>query len=306
MTPNNYSHGIPAWLLEKNKSVGHIKHTKTSFLTKTFKVLSGVIQNEVYSEKFVHVKGYLQMIDARVKLVTLLFYMVLCAVTTSAFTLILLAFIVMGFIKLSGLNMKSYLKRVWLIVPLIVFVMSIPATTSFFVKGTPLFYIYQSQDMSRQLYISSIGLTMILKMAIRIGVSISFAYLLIMTTRWADITKALSVFRVPPLVITMLHMTYRYIFMLSKIASELMEARFLRMVGHTKNKSNRAFVANSMSFLFIKASYLSDELYDAMRCRGFSGEPVSLQQFRIQKIDFLWIANNIVITMVLLMGEILH
>jgi energy-coupling factor transporter transmembrane protein EcfT len=101
-------------------------------------------------------------------------------------------------------------------------------------------------------------------------------------------------------------MAYKYIFILSKIATEMMEARFLRTVGNTKNKSNRMFIANRMAFLFIKSSYLSDEIYDAMRCRGFSGEILNLNRLRIQKIDFLWILNNIIILIVLFMGELLH
>lgn len=304
---------IPNWLLDNNCYLQNKQSVKTGFLAKTLKELSSVIQNEVYSEQFVAYKGYLQVVDTRVKLLALLFYMFLGAVTNHIFTLILLIFIAAGFVKLSRLSMKHYIKRAWLILPLFIFIMSIPAATNLFVKGDACFYIYKSLHinigfikMPEDLYFTVIGIQMIVRMALRIGVSISFAYLLIMTTSWSSITKALSIFRVPSIIITILNMTYRYIFILTKIAVEMMEARLLRTVGNLKNKSNRAFVANGISFLFVRASYMSDEIYDAMRCRCFHGDTVSLQRFKMKKTDYLWIINNVIILMILLMGELIH
>jgi len=302
---------IPLWMLKGNGQYANIQK-QTNFLIKTVKELSSIMQNEILSEKFVKSKGYLQMINPLIKLLTLLVFILICSLTKSLITLILLGFITVSLAKLSALNLKDYFKRIWIILPLLVFVFSIPASTSLFSKGVPLFYIYKGLNLNiagislpTELYISFSGLIMILKMSLRIGVSVSFAYLLIMTTRWSSITHAFSVLRVPPLIVTIFNMTYRYIFILSKIAAEMMEARFLRTVGSTGGKSNRSFMASRMSILFIKANFLSDEIYNAMRCRGFCGEGVSLYKFKIGKADLLWIANNILILIVLFLGELL-
>jgi cobalt/nickel transport system permease protein len=92
---------------------------------------------------------------------------------------------------------------------------------------------------------------------------------------------------------------------LSKIAGEMIEARFLRTVGHTDNNQNRNFIAGRISFLFVKSGYLSDEIFDSMKCRGYTGESVVLKTFKIQRIDILWIINNLIIIFILGIGEIL-
>lgn len=302
---------IPSWMLNKNKLIENEK-SKTHFLRKTLSSISGVFENEIFSEKYAVSERFLQFIDSRVKLVTFLFFMIFSGLTKNMIILIFLAFIAIMNAFLSGLNLKNYFKRVWMILPLIILIFSLPAATSLLTNGTPLFYIYRSLNFSllglqlpSEIYFTLEGFGIIIKMALRIGVSISFGYLLIMTTRWNYLTKSFSILRVPAVIISILNMTYRYIFVLSQITTELIEARFLRTVGILKNTSNREFVAHNISYLFIKSSFMSEEIYNAMRCRAFTGEPVCLNTFKLGRVDFLWIMNNIVIILILLTGEIL-
>jgi cobalt/nickel transport system permease protein len=304
---------MPAWMFDKNPPGGTLdKSSSMGFLRKALVGISKVILNEIYSEKYVWNKKFLQKIDPRLKLLTVLFFMVFCGLAKNILTLILLTFVVIMYTKLSGLNMKHYFKRVWLVLPLLVFVLSVPAATNIFIKGKPLLYIYKGQDFKllfagfpKDLYFSGNGIITILKMSFRIGVSISFGYLLVMTTRWIHLTKSLSVLKIPSLVIAILGMTYRYIFVISKIAFEMFEAGYLRTVGRLKNKDSRRFIANRISFLFVKSSFLSDEIYDSMRCRGYLGETVYLNSFKLSRVDLLWTVNNIIIVCILVMGEIL-
>lgn len=310
---NNLRSGtIPAWILEKNKFTAvKSKAVSNGFLKNTLLGISKVIQNEIFSERFAKKRGFLQQIDPRIKLLTILFFMVFCGLTRNMLTLIFLAVIAFMYVKLSGLMIKDYFKRVWLILPVIVLIVSIPAATSIFFVSKPLFYLYKDLHLKiwlitlpKEIYFSFDGFLMILKMSLRIGVSFSFGYLLVMTTRWTHLTKSLAVIKIPAMVISILNMTYRYIYVLSKLAFEMMEARFLRTVGKTNNKQNRMFIANRMSFLFVKSSFLSDEIYDAMKCRGYTGEPVCLTVFKLGQADLLWIINNSIIVLILVMGEV--
>ena len=293
---------IPDWLLEKNGSDISLNGKKNkSFLTNTFKNISAVFQNEFFCERYAGNGKFLQSIDARVKFLMLLFYMIYSNITRNILTLLFLTVISIMFAKLSGLNLKMFIKRVWMYLPVIVFILSIPAASSLFIKGTPLFYIYQAD--TSELYFSINGIVAIIKMALRIGVALSFGYLLIATTRWSSLTKSFSVLKIPMLVISIINMTYRYIFVLSNIAMDMIEARFIRTVGTTDNKSNRSFISHSFAYLFVKSSYLSEEIYDAMRCRGFTGKPVALESFKLTSIDLLFIINNIVIVFIMILGE---
>jgi cobalt/nickel transport system permease protein len=307
------SKNIPPWMTEKNKAEKETsKKSSIHFLRKTIKTITNVFQNEVFDEKYARARGMLQSIDARVKLIIFLAYIIYCGLTQNIISLIFLSFIALIYAKFSRLSIKSFVVRVWLILPVIIFILSIPAATNFIISGTPLFYIYKAQQISflgvhlpSNLYFSVQGIYVIFKTAIRVGASFSFGYLLVMTTRWSSLSGALSVLRVPKLIISILNMTYRYIFLLSKISLQMFEARFLRTVGEINNKSNRDFISNRMSFLLIKASYLSDEIYSAMRCRCYTGEYSTLTPPKINKIDKLWIFNNLVIVLIVVIGEIL-
>ncbi len=268
-------------------------------MRKTLKSVSEVFQNEFYCEQFIKIKGFLQVVDPRVKFITSLLLMVYSSVTKSVLSLVFLAVIAVMFAKMSGLCLSKYVKRVWLVMPLIILILSIPAATNLFVKGTPILVL-----IPHQLYFSVNGLTAILKMALRVGVSISFGYLLIITTKWSSITKSFALLKIPTLIISIFDMTYRYLFVLSYLVKDMMEARFLRTVGDVKNKGNRRYVSHSMAFLFIKSSFLSEEIFDAMRCRGFVGQPVSLKTFKLTSIDALFIINMGLIALVLVVGEI--
>jgi cobalt ECF transporter T component CbiQ len=215
--------------------------------------------------------------------------------------------------SISEIEVKKFIRRVWLVIPLILLIMSIPAMTNIFIPGKPIFYFYRGLHLNLlffslppDFYLSAQGLLSVVKTVMRVGVSISFGYLLIVTTRWSDLVKGLSVLKVPVLVTAIFNMTYRYIYILSKISLESMEARFLRTVGDISNKKNRNFIANRMSFLFVRSHYISDEIYDSMKCRGYFGKPVSLKPLKVKAGDIIWIVNNVIIAlMIIFIGEMI-
>jgi cobalt ECF transporter T component CbiQ len=298
---------LPQWMLCSDQNhIDNSGKTKTGFLRETLSQISGVFQNEILAERFAASDGLLQRLDARVKLVSILFFMVYAGLSKKLLTLLLLASVAAMMAVLSKLHIRTYIRRVWLFLPVIILVFSVPAATSLIIRGTPLVYIYRDLnmrilfiEMPRELYFSKEGILAVLKLVTRIGVSISFGYVLIMTTRWSKLARALAILRIPKLFITILDMTYRYIFVLSRLVVEIFEARYLRTVGKVRGRDNRKFLAGGMAHLLTKSVYLSQEVYDSMICRGFTGEPVALDQFRLTRNDFVWIANSIIIAIIL-------
>lgn len=110
--------------------------------------------------------------------------------------------------------------------------------------------------------------------------------MLALTTRWSDLLKALRVFYVPRVFILILSMTYRYIFLLLSLAADMFTARRSRMVGPASAREDRHFAASSMGTLMAKSHALSEDVYAAMVSRGYTGEPKSLHQFRIEGRDW--------------------
>ena len=265
------------------------------FLRKTLAALFSVFENEFYCERFASQHGFLQSVDARVKFLTLLFFMLFSAFSHSLVSLLLLAFTGVVYAVLSGLVLRTYLRRVWLYIPLFVLILSLPAASGFYIKGTPLFWLF-GIPFTKQ------GLFSILRLALRAGDSLSMAYLLIITTRWPALLKALQSLHLPKTFCAVLGMAYRYIFVLCESAVNMMQSRFLRAMGR-RSMEDRRFFGRGAAFLFVKTSVLSDEIYDAMLCRGYCGKVVELDSLKLTGVDILFLINNTIVIFILFLGE---
>lgn len=297
---------IPEWLLEKHSDCIESRScSKTHFLRRTLKNISGIIENELYCEKYAVKDSFLQVIDPRVKLCVFLIFMVFGSAAGNLVVLTVLSAIPAVYAGLSGVPVKNFLGRIWLIVPLAVFLVSLPGASSLLIKGRPLFYLIEPGNFGIEegLYFSAGGLETAFRLMLRAGISLSFAFLLFLTTRWSKVTSGLEAMHMPSVAISILNMTYRYIFLLSEIAREMMEARYLRTLGKLKSSDNRRFMAHSAAYLFLKGHCMSEEIYEAMCCRGYTGGSAGLSDFEIGLKDFIFIFSNAVILFLLIVGE---
>ncbi|MFZ5985850.1 MAG: cobalt ECF transporter T component CbiQ [Bacillota bacterium] len=309
---NTIVKNIPDWLINNKEDItGNRRLLNLGFIRHTLLSISQVIQNDLQSERFSAVTGLMQSIDTRVRLLTMLYFMIFTALVKSTLSLLFLFFIALMLARLSGLVISSFLKRVWLFVPLVLLFFSIPAATNLFIDGKPVFYLFRGLTLNiftirlpESIYFSYEGLNAVVKMVMRTGVSLSFGYVLFMTTRWSGITKSLSILGVPGFVISILNMTYKYIFILIRVSIDLFEARFLRTIGRVDNRENRRFASGAMAYLFLKSHYISEEVYSSMICRGYSGKHDSLESFKLSVREVLWCINILVLSVILIMGEI--
>jgi len=111
------------------------------------------------------------------------------------------------------------------------------------------------------------------------------------STRWNAITSALKTFFVPNIFIVVLDITLKYIVMLGDFALNMLYALKLRSVG--KNKSKNTSISGIAGTIFIKSKEMSEEMYAAMECRGFTGEYYVYNNFRFNIADFIYIVINI-------------
>lgn len=298
--------GVPSWLLEKNPNEPvKTRSSGTDFIAKTIRHFSEVFENELYCERYARKSLLLQCLDPRVKVIVLFAFLLFSAFASSMAVLLALAVTALVYAKLSGIDMKGYVRRIWAYIPLIVFVFSIPGASSLFTKGIPLFYVLRpgAFGIRTGLYFTVPGIEMAVRLALRPGISLSFAFLLLLTTRWSHITGALSRMHLPLLIISILNMAYRYLFIMAEMANSMMEARFLRTVGRLGTRDNRRFMSRSIACLFIRSQFFSEGIYDAMVCRGFTGKPVSIDSLQINAADILFVVNNSFIFLVLIAGE---
>ena len=93
--------------------------------------------------------------------------------------------------------------------------------------------------------------------------------------------------RVPAVLVIILGMTYRYIFLLLRLASDFFEARRSRMIRPLSPPDQRRMAGAAAGVLLHKSLQLSDDVYSAMLSRGFRGEAYTIHAFQMQSRDWL-------------------
>lgn len=294
---------IPQWLFNPPEKVATLKKQRLNFLRRTITHLSKVFSNEIYLAEQASLPGLLQQIDPRAKLFTMLGFIIFSNFTSNWLVFFLLFFICLGYAKLSKLSIKCYLQRVWGYIPLFILLFSLPGVFNSFSPGVPLIVLITAKSggmVANGLYITANGVSMVSKLVIRSGISLGFAYLLIVTTPWFEISHSLSRFRILRSFVLIVDMCYRYLFLLAVLAIQMIEARFLRSIGKISHHDNRRYLGHSLALLFIKASFWSEEIYAAMRLRGYTNRFISIKKMQFSLADGVFLLNNGIIFLVLL------
>lgn len=113
----------------------------------------------------------------------------------------------------------------------------------------------------------------------------TLAALLILSTPWTHVLKALRTLGVPAVLLVILGMTHRYIFLLLQTAQAMFEARQSRLVGHLSQREHRRIMIAGAGVLLNKSFHLANEVFLAMQSRGYRGEHFILDEFRLQWCD---------------------
>lgn len=144
--------------------------------------------------------------------------------------------------------------------------------------------------------VTSQGLTSAGFLVLRVETAATLCVLLVLTTPWNHVLKALRVLRVPAVLVTILGMTYRYLFLVLQSAHDMFESRRSRMVGELTPGERRRVAASSAGVLMSKTFDLSSEVYLAMQSRGYRGDVSVLDEFQVRSFDWLMLAGFAVIT----------
>jgi cobalt ECF transporter T component CbiQ len=251
--------------------------------------LTRALGRAMVSEEVARRPGLLQSLHPRVRLIGILSLVI--AVTLSHRIGVVLALFAIAVLLglLSKVSLATLATRVWLVVLLFTGVIAIPAL--FLTPGDP---IIASPDGS--LAITRQGLTAALLLIARVETAVTLTTVLVLTTPWMRVLKALRAFYVPREVIMMLAMTHRYIFLLAETAGQMFESRQSRTVGVLDRASQRRVAARTAGVLLSKSVELSNDVFLAMQSRGFRGEANVLSGLRMRSSDFLGLAAFVLIS----------
>lgn len=176
----------------------------------------------------------------------------------------------------SSITLRTLALRVWIVVLAFTGVIAIPAL--FLTPGEPL---------SLASHITRQGLHTTTMLIARVEAAVTFTTVLVLTTPWTQLLKALRSLGVPKEVVMMLAMTYRYIFLLAETATQMFESRESRRVGVLRGRDKRRVVAQTAGVLMSKSLDLSQEVFLAMQSRGYRGDVLTVAEQRLRSRDYL-------------------
>jgi cobalt/nickel transport system permease protein len=253
-----------------------------SFLERTIDGLYAATSRAMYADTLARRGGMLQGLDPRVKLAGLLALILAAALSAKLWVIGAILAVAVSFAGLSGLPL-SLLAPVW--ISALTFTGAIAVPALFLTPGGA---IYHVPVLAWQ--ITAQGLTTAGYLILRVETSATLVLLLVFTTPWTHVLKALRILRVPVVFVVVLGMTFRYILLLLETAHEMFESRKSRTVGRLSGGDQRRLAVSSGGVLIAKTFQLSGEVYLAMQARGFRGEVYVLDEFRMNGRDWAALA----------------
>ena len=254
---------------------------RIGWVEQTLAGITGSIEQAVFTERHARSDGWLQRVDPRAKLGMFLAAILAASFTSSVVALVVLYATLVGAAVASRIPLDFFVRRVWIGIPLFAGIVVIPAV--FMVPGPRLFEL----QLGPLTVAPSIpGLAGAILFVARVGVSVSVAILVVMTTPWADLLKSLRAIRAPQVFVLVLSMTYRYIFLFLHTVNGIFLARKSRIVARTTGAEQRRWLSGTIGSLMSRSFKMSNDVYTAMLARGFGGEMRSYNAFAMRPTDW--------------------
>jgi cobalt ECF transporter T component CbiQ len=228
--------------------------------------------------------GWMQQIDPRVKLAGLMALVAAVAVSQRAGVIAALLALAVALAIASRVPLATLISGVWLATVGVSFALAVPAI--FLTPGRAVTTVPMLGWT-----ITAQGLTTAGYLVLRVAAAATFGCLLVFTTRWAHVLKALRAFHLPVVFVVVLAMTYRYILLLLEAAHDMFVARRSRTVGRMTASERRRLVTQSAGVLLTRSLHLGNEVFFAMQARGFRGEMYVLDDFAMVRADWMALAS---------------
>lgn len=233
------------------------------FLERSLEGLLRVSEHALRAERANERAGFLQRVDPRAKLVSLLALLIAVGLSRQLLPLVVLFSVAALLALLAGSASRSGIVRIWGMV--ILFTSVIVAPALFLTPGPPVASV-------AGLDLTATGARTAAFLFLRTLSAVTFAWLLMTTTPWGRILSAMRSLGVPAAIVLILQMTYRYIFVLLQSAKELLVAARSRTIGQLGGRQGRAVAGGLGGALLSRSVHLSREVHLAMLSRGFAGE----------------------------------
>ena len=257
-----------------------LRPPRLGHVEKTLSGISSFFARSLFREETARRPGLLQGIDPRAKLVATVFYLVSVSMARTTGALMGHALLPALAVLLSRIRPSEFLGAGFLLALLFSLMMAAPATLSVFRDGTVVLPLLRLDAewrlgpfaLPRVIGVTREGLLSAATLLLRVLSSAAAALWLTLSTRWADLLRALRFFRLPPIFVQVAGMTVRYLYALLRQAEDVHLGKKSRTICRGKIASERAWAGSRIAHFWERSLHLMDEVSAAMKARGFAGE----------------------------------
>ncbi|MGA3042801.1 MAG: cobalt transporter CbiM [Bryobacteraceae bacterium] len=259
------------------------RRRRKGFVEKTARGLLEATGQALFAEDMAATNGFLQRLDPRVKLIGI-GALIAAAVAVHRLAVLAAILALAVFLALaSHIPIRLLTARVWLAVLAFTGTIALPAI--FLTPGAAVWRVPWLEWPVTQQGLRSAGF-----LILRAETAATLSMLLILTTLWTRLLRALRYFRTPVVLVAILGMTYSYMLLFLATARDMFESRESRIVGVLEPADRRRLAAASAGVLLGKTLQVSGEVHLAMQARGFRGEIRLLDELQMGPHDWLRLA----------------
>ena len=296
---------IPLFLLNTPPSLplkGGGGKINLSYIDKGIESFAGVLKEGYTQWELAAKKGFFHDLDNRIKVVFWLFFIIIISLKKEILPEIGVFFTVFTLVVLARVNLIKFYKKIFFLGFIFGFLIALPSALNVITHGKVLipviilskaynFWVYHIPEV---IGFTGEGISVVTMLTLRVLNSLSVSFLILYTTPFPEIIKALKVLKVPDTFLIIISLAYKYIFIFARIVTDMYLAKKSRVIGAVNRAEARNWVAGRIAFLFKKTQLKCDDVFKAMIGRGFSGE---IKLYRYQKITGRdWVSGFFLLT----------
>jgi cobalt/nickel transport system permease protein len=252
---------LPVWLISEDTTpLPLAKRRKGRWLEKTQAGVNEFLRTDFFSEQYARKKGLLQRTDPRLKIVAGVLALILTSFLRQPWELLLVLVGVLVLALLSLIPIQDLVARKGMVVFWTGLLPAVPAMFWFVSPGQPLVPF---------LGITHPGARAALILFLKVTASAGIGLLLVLTTTWQNLLSGLKGLGLPKDLVTMLGMMVRYLALLVSGVEDRLWAKQSRTILPERAREARGWIASEIGMLYQHASSLGEEVFLAMKARGY-------------------------------------
>ncbi len=257
-----------------------------AFVERTMMGALSFLRESVFADECASCRGFLQARDPRMKAISIGFLLLIVLFARSSVFLLGMYGVCLLLAAASAIPIGFFLKRTWFFIPLFALCIALPALFHSFSPGEPVL-TFKAGGLTASITRQGVWSASLFFM--RVLSSVSLVVLLALTTRHYALLQMLRTMWVPQLFVMTLGMCYRYIYLFIEVVLNMYTALKSR-VGFVRSAAGgQRIVAWHIAGLWQRSYQMHRDVYDAMLSRGFSGEPMTMEESAVTAKDWLFL-----------------